>query len=878
LVSGKHLLLFNYAHDDNAIDPSSVEQPNVTIGKVKFHLSASICTTDADALTGCKLGAADPTNTEVVFTFRTSDPNADLSATLPAPLASNFVISATGTSSTGTTPTTGPWDCKVENVSGVYKLICTVKGMDSQYNNWHVTYQFSDTAGTSSYLLDPNAATSFDMEVLGTTKIVFKDIGSVKVGQEILLTDNDSNGLVTIQNSAGNRVTSKDSLIITESNGNSLSTIACTSTTNNCTQDETTGAITIATASTDSSIVIKKVGDISLTATYAGDSVNYLSSTGTTKITAVQQSSITTTWQYTTNASASPVVYSSWPTQLSVNTVMHARIVLGISDSSATFDSKSLAGRIMTLKFLDSSGVSNCSVGTTSSGTAGEYLLSINYDATTSAPVADFTITCGSTNGTLPFITNLQLEFANVGDTGTEGDDLAFSSSATIKEDLTVANNSTISLTSSIVRAPTTATGHDNLIPTSSSAVTFNVGEKYAFQFSTSELYGFYNNWGAKYTSNSEILSDYVNSDNYVNITLPPSVENAIDWTQSTCGVQNNVRTRLNQFEIVSQDNESSRSWNWGGAHWNHWYWGDVSFRLKSAPCYLVFKSDTTINQNLTFSYTSHNNIYTTTQSYTTYGIAKQDVSLALDPATIPASVYVGDSQVIKINLSSSTLSDTVLPFIDPSVTSFDKQFSVITSCGTISDQKINSTTQAQFTLNSKCASEQVTINYVQNSYFKALTDQKYTFTFTKHTSAQSLEYKNGSTWPSTPVVFPFSTTNQANTATSYTFRVKVANGDSSQTVIPTGQVKVKATDGTYTITGGTLNSDGYYYITLDSNGYAEFSISFSAPVSNVKLQYLYSGSDYFAAPSAVSETAEFNVVEASTPITAVFKKWSKNC
>ena len=183
-----------------------------------------------------------------------------------------------------------------------------------------------------------------------------------------------------------------------------------------------------------------------------------------------------------------------------------------------------------------------------------------------------------------------------------------------------------------------------------------------------------------------------------------------------------------------------------------------------------------------------------------------------------------------------------------------------MTSCGTISNQKINSTTQAQFTLTSKCATEDVTISYVQNSYFKALTDQKYTLTFTQHTPALSLEYKNGSTWPSTPVAFPFSSSSSATIATNYTFRVKVADGDTGHTLIPSGEVKIKAASGTYTITGGTLNSDGYYHVALDSSGYAEFTINFSAAVTGTKLQYLYDGSDYFTASSSASETATFDV------------------
>lgn len=847
-VSGKHLLLFDYFHDSGEIDPTSFEQPNVTIGLVEFFLNSSICSTDPDTLAGCKLGAPDPANAQVTFGFRTTDPNTDLQSTLPLPPSSAFTFNAVGQPGAGATT----WSCSVKTVSGIYKLVCDVTGLDPLYNPWDVTYTFDNSIGGSYYMENqevPDIKTkTFQLEVLQNTKIVFSDVSSFKVGQVVNLTG--SSGIVSLKDAKGTAI--NGAITLEEKDGNSLAVFACSSAVN-CQQNSSTGVITIVDATADSTVVFKKAGSLTIKATYAGSSGTYLDTNASKTFTVSKQDGITAAWYSGYGSSA-------WPTSLVVNRQLESRIVLDIPTSG--FDDKALVGRDLLIKFLGNAGISNCSIGAPGTGTNGEYLVEIKWDAATSAPIADFAMTCSSGSGTLPYDVDIELGFTNVGNDMT-GDDLAFSASATTTEDLTIQENSSTSMSVVIKRMPDSAAGHDNMVDTSPNTIDwFHVGEKYMVQVTISRIYEYYNSWGATYSSNNQIINDYV-ANNYVKITLPASVESAIDWSQSTCGAQNDVKVRLNRAINVDQYNDWTRKWNWLGVHWDYYYWGGAHFDLTNDPCYLVFKPDVTVNQNTTFSFTSHNSIYRSTGSYTTPGVAKQNVSMTFTP-TGPYSGYVGMPQTITIDLASATNSDTTLKIIDSAVTNFDTQFTASTNCGTITDKKINSISQVQLTLSSdtECTDNKLTVSYIQNDFFNPLTNQEYTFTFAKHTPTTSLQYFNGSSWGA----FPFSTTNKMTASTDYKFRVRVVDSQ-GHSFVPGGTARVKASSGTYTIKDASnnavsANADGYYHLTLDSNGYAEFTIRFSAAGTGIKLQYDYTGSDTFAS-SSLSESATFDVQAA---------------
>ncbi len=844
-VSGKHLLLFDYFHDDGEIDPTSYEQPNVTIGLVKFFLNSSMCETDPDTLSGCKLGTQDPASAQVTLGFRVVDPNDDLQSTLPLPPASAFTFNAVGQPGAGATT----WSCDVKTVSGVYKLVCDVTGLDPLYNPWDVTYTFDNSIGGSYYMENQEApdikTKTFQMDVLQNTKIIFDDVSAIKVGQVINLTG--PSGIASLQDATGTEISG--SIILEEKEGNSLSVFTCSSSVN-CQQNSSTGAITIVDGTADSSVVFKKAGSITVKATYEGSAGTYVETSSEKTLVITKQDEITAAW-------FSEYGSTAWPTSLVVNRQLDGRIVLDIPTSG--YDDKSLVGRDLLVKFLGTSGISNCSIGAPGTGTAGEYLVTIEWDAATSSPIADFAMTCSSASGTLPYDVEMELGFTNVGEDMT-GDDLAFTSSATTIEDLTIQENSSTYMTVVIKRMPDSAAGHDNMVHTSPNTIDwFHVGEKYMVQVTISRIYEYYNSWGATYTSNGQIINDYT-ANNIVKIILPASVESAIDWSQSTCGAQNDVKVRLNRAINVDLYDDWDRKWNWLGVHWDYYYWGGSFFDLTSDPCYLVFKPDVTVNQNTTFSFTSHNSIYKATGAYTTPGIAKQDVSMTFTP-TGPYSGYVGMPQIITINLASITNTDTTLKPIASSVTDFNTQFTASTTCGTITDKKINSSNQAQLTLSSdtECTDKKLTVSYIQNDYFNPLTNQEYTFTLAKHTPSATLQYDGGTGW----VSFPFSATNKMPTKKDHNLRVKLTDS-LGHSFIPQGNVGIKPSIGTYFIKdsiGNTVapSADGYCYISLDSNGYGEFFINFDGAVTGTRIQYSYPGSQTFLALS--SESPIFDVV-----------------
>jgi hypothetical protein len=539
---------------------------------------------------------------------------------------------------------------------------------------------------------------------------------------------------------------------------------------------------------------------------------------------------------------------------------MNARIQLGVASTS--FSKSVLLGRKLLVKFTNQTAITNCTIGAAGTGTEGEYLVTIT--SLTSEPVADFTITCGSGDTPLPFNAELATGFITNGE-DTEGDDFAFDASADIDEDLTIKKNDTSVLESSLYLMPVTPSSV-NMTANASSIISFYAGEKYQLNFKLKTISGYYNNWGAPYTSAVQVINDYIlTTDNYVVSTFPPAVENAIDWNNSSCGAKNNVRVKMDVPTDMVLKDYYDRSWDWAHAHWDYWRWGYVYFNLINRnPCYLVFNTDISLNQNTTFSFTSYNNYYSATNSYATTGVTKQNVNMTFTPAS-PYIGLISVPQVITIDLASATNPGTTLPLIDPTITDFDSQFSVTPSCGTVTDKKINSTKQAQFTLSSptECLSKTLSIDYLQNEYFNKIEDQLYTFTFNKHASAASLEYYNGSAWVTG---FPFSSTTSAVQSTNYKFRVKVADNDSPvHTDIPSGTVKVKINGtATFSITnssGGSVSPvSGYYDLTLDGSGYAEFTINFSSTATGILIQYEYPGSDSFqASPNGTS--GSFNVV-----------------
>ncbi len=855
LVPGTRLLLFEYYHDSGEIEPTTFEQPSIHIGRVKFHLSTDICT-DPDTLTGCELGTADPANTELTFNFRTADPFANIQSILPKPPESAFKFSSKG--SLGTVVGEDKWTCSVKIIGGTYKLVCKVLGLDSLENPWTVSYKFDDASGESYYFGNMNVveASTFTLNVLKNTSVVFEENNNLVVGKIVQMTG--TGGLVSLRDSEDTPI--DGTITITEKEGKSLESFACSDTTN-CSQDSTTGAITINSTTAPSSIYLKKAGSIELVGTYEAGTGGFLASSGSRQYSISQLNTVTTesAWWYSNSGA------NAWPTDLIVDRELQARIKLDIP--GVDFNDKVLLGRNVIVTVIGSSAVPNCTIGAPGTGTAGEYMVKVTWNDTSTppGPKLDFTMNCGSNNATLPYPVELELSFANAGDDLTAGDDFAFSSTATTSKFVNIKVADNLTLTTNVKRFP--IAGHPEMISNASPATlsTFHIGEKYSLSFRITSIYGSYNNWGSIYTSNAAIIDDYLNHDNSIVITFPDNVAAAIDWSQSTCGTENAIKVRLNQRTILSSADYVDKSFNWLKLKWDYWYWGNIEFELYNNPCYIVFKSTAdTPGQNTTFSFTSHNNSYKSTRSYSNDGVKKQDLSIAVSPS--PTNGYVDVPLPITISLTPTTNTDTTLPPIETSVTNFDTQIFASADCGTISDKKIIDTKTAQLTLTSpsECVSQKLKIRYVQNKYFNAKpavanTYEEYTYSIQKHNSITSLQYYNGTSWVST---FPFdtSTPNSAVTGTAYKFRVRVVDNDNpSHAIIPSGTVKVTATGGTFTINDDAVAANEYYDLTLDAQGYAEFSIKFSAVATNIKINYDYPGSTKFNA-ATLSSSAGFSV------------------
>ena len=853
-VSGIHSLLFEYYHDTNAVEPTSYTQGDVNIGRMQFHLGAKICT-DVDALTGCELGAANPLDATLTFNFRTVSPFTDVDFTLPTPSAASFELSSSSSVSGAPTP---EWSCKVDVASGVYVLVCNVKNMDPQYNPWKVKYSFNNNLDTSYYLQNDNSSiesVEFDLNVKANTKFIFEESNNVRVGQIVDITG--PSGLVSLVNTQGDPLDAV-SITLEDAGGKSLSAFACNDAIN-CSQDSSTGVITIPNVKTVSQVYFKRSGNIEIKAIFAPSSGTYLGSTGSETYTILKQDSISAVWTDQNGNALS--------TYLTVNAQMQIRVTLDITPAGT--NDGALDGRALVISILGSEAQSNCKVGAAGTDTAGEYQVII--DEASGKLIADFTIGCGSQNTTLPYTADLQITFKNIGEDLT-GDDLALLTSTTTSKQVTIQQNSNITLATTIKRMPTSTASHTNMVG-ATTIETFHVGEKYWVQFKVGDLWGYWNSWNAQYSSSLQVINDYLNSSNYVVISLPDVMEEAIDWTQSTCGTQYNVKVKLNRNVVPPTTySYSDRSWDWGGAHWNYYFWGWVSFQLYNDPCYFVFKEPAAATGlNTTFSYTSHNNAYTASKTYGMNGVAKQTVVMTFNPAGTsgsPFSGYVDVPQVVQINLASGTNTDTTLPPIESSVTNFDTQLSATSTCGTLTEKKINGTSQAQFTLTSTsaCSAKAVTVSYVQNSYYNALLNQSFNFSILKHTSASSIQYFNSSSqW----VAFPFNeNSTQMDKATDYKFRIQVAEGDSPAHTIsaPTGTVRVKAGGGTYTIKDSsnalvTANADGYYHLTLDGSSTAVFTINFTdAVTTGIALQYDYLGSETYAASASPLQTSTFKV------------------
>jgi hypothetical protein len=282
-----------------------------------------------------------------------------------------------------------------------------------------------------------------------------------------------------------------------------------------------------------------------------------------------------------------------------------------------------------------------------------------------------------------------------------------------------------------------------------------------------------------------------------------------------------------------------------------------------------VFNSAASSGGNTTFSFTSHNNIYSVSGSYTDNGVVKQDPTMTLTPSTDPYQGFVGIDQTFSIALTSPSNLDPI-----QSSNTWGQILTANSTCGTITNQTIDTTANtASLTItapSTECLGGTLTVTYTGNSFFNTLT-KNITLNFKKHTASFGSVSVGGSP-------FSFNTTsNKAKTATDYAFVIPVIDGDGAgHTNIPIGTVKVSAwnngtsaalvagTNYQITCTPACTYDGSAYPVTLDASGNAAFTVRFltvpAVPANPIVIKYEYPGSAVFFSISSTS-TSEFNII-----------------
>jgi hypothetical protein len=157
-----------------------------------------------------------------------------------------------------------------------------------------------------------------------------------------------------------------------------------------------------------------------------------------------------------------------------------------------------------------------------------------------------------------------------------------------------------------------------------------------------------------------------------------------------------------------------------------------------------------------------------------------------------------------------------------------------------------------------------IKLAYSGDSSFNTSNSSSAGFTVKKHASSlNTVQYQQGQTWTTLAPTFPTMKVGQ-----SMDMRVLVSDGDGlSHTVIPTGILEVwmvdsasvtldplAATNPIYSVTlvsGTTYDSTNKLYkVTLDSSGYASFTLNFRFAAANLSLKYRYAGDTLFNASS----------------------------
>ncbi|MCB2179912.1 hypothetical protein KQH54_02190 [bacterium] len=712
--SGTKVFVFNYIHEDNAFEPATEEQFNISIDPTEIYLNPAICDPNASTtFTDCSIGVLESAaggkteKVDIIFDiYKTSDDKM-LSSVLAEPNASLFSFSEIGSTET--------WTCGTKKINGYWKLVCN--GAFSQFSSSGLPVNITHTGSDNNYTIQlgapPYDTEDFDIAVLYKTSTVIGNI-SVAAGQTVRITGQD--GVITFWNGTTqlNTTTNPLSGALVLSETTDIDGLIGVNSASNCEVGTDDNKIYVTTIAADCDIYFTQAGNFTLKAEYLGNGDLYAASTSNDKnIQITKENDVKASW--------------TLPTNVTAGTTTTVRIDLSVSDDDAAnnhiFSPWVFDGKQLQINLLNAG--TNCVVMADSENDNG-YLMDINTDPSdnTVDPWVEFNFVCH----THPLDITFTASFPDV-------DANNFAISSTKEASTSVTNTPTISMTLTASGAtgtvgPVTQSTYPTTTPT------FYAGVTYQFSFKVQTIYGSYYhspwyNYGLD--SNQAIINAFTASDG-VSIQFPQALKDSIDWNKSSCGAnQSSPKAALKNATILDQQayNLFDISWGW------------VQFTLETNPndCYFVFTNtvDTSTLENTKYEYVSdYQSYYTNTIAVKGPNVDKQKVTL--DLTGLPA---ITDTQKIAVPLDltinlTEEFDTEISPLSVISSGTFDSYLSITTTCGTISNKSIVNGNRATFTITNSnydaCNKDTINITYTGNSYYSSDTTSG-AVSYSKHNS-----------------------------------------------------------------------------------------------------------------------------------------------
>jgi hypothetical protein len=694
------VILYEYRHEQNALDPATLTEYNVHVLKKGIYLSLESCT-DPVAFTGCEVGVSTPSNTKVFFDIHDADSDEYLPAALPAPPSEMFDVFEVNIQE----QKTEDWDCVVfiATVQGknVYRLQCTADFTNQSFARVNFDY---DNVNSTNYYMGPDPTgdftrSSFQLAIKNKTDVSLdtQSISGLKVGDKIQLTPTSPTGFIILKDASGNDIVNTLGDLELEVAGGTAFDLVPGSTCN-----LNAGTVTIGSITDDCAIFFSEQGDATLTVSFLGDANYFYSSSSPYDITIAKQEAITVTWQY----SASDGSYQDWDiASWQSNTNLYVQLLL---EGPAEFVPAALDGKILDLTFQFSGGYCFLDPITSAPG-SNPPLYKLGIIGTSPTPYARFYLWCQLED------TQATLDVALVDQVS-----LGFGPGQITQRSLVIANRPTVGMESHFVRV---SDGAEMIDLPNTQLKPLNLGETYALNFKVGVLWadGYNPPWktGGPTTIQAAI-NHYLGTP--VVVTLPNDVVDLIDTghPNTTCQVNkttNEIRVPLYNYTVI---------YDYGyppggtGIH-------DINI-YNQIPCTIVFGVGAEVSDQLeaaTFEFDvvdpTHYKSYNTNLILDEKGLGKQDIVIDNPLQFNNLNGVIGDPADTDTVVLTRTISGSSPNWpLDPNA-SFASQFGFTDPCGVISGT-VTSQSAASFTLTPpsvNACSAVIEIEYKGNSWFK---------------------------------------------------------------------------------------------------------------------------------------------------------------